>query len=59
MFLSSAKVFVFQYKFDLHQVKRDLISSIKDFAYELTYKIPNDLSLRSIWDYQILEKSQH
>ena len=37
---------VFLWKFDLPQVNWDLISSIINFAYELSHDLPNNLSLR-------------
>ena len=35
-----------QYKFDLPQLKRDLISSVADFISELSHEWPNDLRFR-------------
>ena len=40
---------VFPYKFDLPQVKRDLICRLINFISEL----PNDLRMRMLWNYQI------
>ena len=34
------------YRFDLLQVKRNLISSIINFVYELSNELPNDLKHR-------------
>ena len=36
----------FQYAFDSMQVKRELISSITYFVYELPYELSNDLRFR-------------
>ena len=44
---------VFQYKFDLPQVKRGLISSTTYFVYKLSPKLPNDViskDIRKYWE---------
>ena len=40
------------------QVKRNLISSTANFVYKLHHELPNDLRLRILGSYEILEKSQ-
>ena len=45
--------------FDSPKVKRDLISSIINFVYELPHKMPNNLTLRMLGNYEILGKPQN
>ena len=49
----------FYYNFHLLQVKRNLISSIRNFIFELPQNFPNDLSLGNIGKKDILAKPQN
>ena len=46
-------------KFDSPQVKWNVISSIRNFFYELYHKLSEDLSLRILGNKEILGKSQY
>ena len=46
----------FQYRLNSPQVKRNLISSIKNFVYKLSHKLQNNLRLRILENYKILGK---
>ena len=43
---------------ELPQVKRYLISSITNLVHELPYEFPNDLRLKILGNYELLEKCQ-
>ena len=46
---------IFQYRSDSSQVKRNLISIVANFAYELPHELLNDLRLRILGNQEILE----
>ena len=48
----------FQYSFHSPQVKRNLISSIRNFIYKLPHKLLNDLRLGILGNKEILRKPQ-
>ena len=50
---------MFQYRFNSLQVKRELISTMKKFVYELPQELPSDVKLRILGDQEILGKSQN
>ena len=47
---------MFQQKFDLLQVKRDLIPGIINFVYELFHKLPNNGRLKKLGNIRIISK---
>ena len=50
---------MFPCKFDSPQVKRDLISSITNFVYELPHELLSDLRLKILGNYETIQKSQN
>lgn len=46
------------YRSESPQVKRHLISSVTNFAQELLHKLPNDLTIRILSNWKMLEKYQ-
>ena len=49
---------IFEYRSDSPQVKRNFIPSIANLVHELPHEYSNDLRLRILGNYEILEKSQ-